>query len=119
MAKEQHFAKPTTGVKMPGGAGLFEEEKAITEQMQGDQASAYRIWRDIPAPPDLGRYGAAPYDHAHVLLTSDGEDQHAAKWQITRRILKGKWEPFGFWAARDSGGRAVGFEPLGWRELVE
>lgn len=112
MAKEQHFAKPTTGVKMPGGAGLFEEERA--------QEKPPSVWLDVPPPPsDPGRYGAAPYDHAHVLLTSDGEDQHAAKWQITRRIIKGKWEPFGFWAARDSGGRAVGFEPLGWRELVE
>jgi hypothetical protein len=106
MAKE--FARPTTGVKTPEAVNLF-----------GDEPPPSSSFRDFPDPPPVARYGAAPYDHAYVMLTSDGEDSHVAKWQITRRIIKGRWEPYGYWAGRNAGGKAIGFEPLGWKELVE
>lgn len=109
MAKEQQFAKPTTGVKMPDPSNLFSDAAVVPAE----------AFHDMPEPPPVARYGAAPYDHAYVMLTSDGEDSHVAKWQITRRILKGRWEPYGYWAGRNAGGKTVGFEPLGWRELSE
>jgi hypothetical protein len=112
MAKGQEFARPTTGVKTPESVNLFEDA-------EGNAPSASPAFRDIPPPPALARYGEAPYDHAYVQLTSDGETFAIAKWQITRKITKGRWEPWGYWAARDMGGKPVDFEPLGWRELVE
>jgi hypothetical protein len=112
MAKGQEFARPTTGAKMPESVNLFEDA-------QVGESLAAPAFRDIPPPSALARYGEAPYDHAYVQLTPDGEVSVVAKWQITRRIIKGRWEPWGYWAARDMGGKPITFEPLGWRELSE
>ena len=75
-------------------------------------------WIDLPPAPTGGRYGEFPYNHAPVLLTPDGGQGVVAQWQTTRR-WKGRWEPTGFWAERNTGGKEIKFEPLGYRRIQE
>jgi hypothetical protein len=101
-----------TGVKMPQEAAAI-EARLIPPEPKAPE------WMDLPPPPPPGKYGnAIPYNHAPVLLTPDGEAAVIAQWQVSRKFDRG-WKPFGFWAARNMGGKAVPFEPLGWKELRE
>lgn len=111
MAKQHEFTRPqTAGVQMPPETeSLFDEP--VKETKPPD-------WLDFPAPPEnVARYGEQPYDHAPVLLTPDGALAVEAQWQVSRRVTRARWEAFGFWAARGTGGRAIDFEPIGWREV--
>ena len=113
MAKQPEFARPTTGVKMPD-SGLFDDPSPAPEPIKKVE------WKALPAPPPPGRYGGtSPYNHAPVLVTPDGERAVVAQWQTTRKMLRGVWTPIGFFAGRNTGGRPVGFEPVGWREYSE
>ncbi len=107
----QEFTKPqSVGVRMPETppvGGLFDEEPKKSE------------WLDLPATPVPGKYGAFPYNHAPVLLTPDGEIGVVAQWQTSRRVTRARWEHYGFWADRNRGGKPVGFEPLGYKEIKE
>ena len=83
------------------------------------QAPSPDGFESFPPEPMSGRYGAPPYDHAPVQLTADGAGWAVAQWQISRRWGGNKrWEPYGFWALRSSGGKPVPFTPIGWRRFV-
>lgn len=79
-------------------------------------------FKPFPTEPFPGRYGEPPYDHAPVQLTPDGERFMVAQWQVSRRWSGAKpgvaprWESYGFWAIRATGGRPITFTPTGWRE---
>lgn len=116
MAKPEFKSVETRVEQPPDPASLFGEAPPDIVLPQREP------WFDIPDPPPAGRYGAAfPYNHAPVLLCRAVEDRDGvvAQWQITRRLLGGRWQPHGFWAARNGGGRQIDFEPRGWRELRE
>ena len=110
-APHEHAQPQNVAFKAAAPDPLFEEP-----------APAPKVdWLDMPEPPEPGKYGAYPYDHQYVLLTSDGVSQTEAQWRTTREIDRklGRWVMVGFWTARNSGGRRIGFEPLGYRRIEE
>lgn len=112
MAKNQPEFRAPQGVHVqtPSGDSLF-----------GAETAAKSTWLDLPERPTPGRYGELPYNAAPVLLTPDGERQIVAQWRTSRELDRNalRWVMVGFWTERNSGGRRIEFEPLGWREYVE
>ena len=121
-SRDYKFAAPDEGVKMPQSEddALF-GDNSPAEAPPAEPEDPMRNWHAMPEPPEVGgRYGAPPYDHALVLLTLDGEQSVVAQWQASWRWAgtgAGKrWEAYGFWAQRNTGGKPVAFVPKGWRE---
>jgi hypothetical protein len=122
---------------IPSSGGLFDEAQPIQEaqtdratgvespktepvsetQAEPDRAAG-ETWKMFPPEPVASRYGEYPYDHSPVVVVSDNGDAVVAQWQISRRWNR-RWEPYGFWAGRNTGGRPIGFGPVGYRELRE
>jgi hypothetical protein len=109
MARAQHEHAQPANVALKAGENLFDDAPPKVE------------WRDMPAPPEPGRYGEAPYDHALVAVTPDGVAETIVQWRTTRAFSREtlRFEPVGFFTERNSGGRRIGFEPLGWRRYEE
>jgi len=123
--REPEFARPTTGVKMPPEDDtLFGDEPTAEPEVAPPTAAPetdpLADWRVMPAEPAGGHYGVPPYDHGLVRLTLDGEQSVVAQWQTSRRWAgtgsSKRWEAYGFWAQRNTGGKPVAFVPKGWRE---
>src|ERR1700691_3277127 len=118
MAKTEFKTPQDVHVKLPSG-GLFDEtapDAPLAPEMK---------WFDLPPTPPPGKYDVFPYDSAPVFLGQLLENNNIvsveAQWRTTRQWDKIKmgWMPVGFWARRNSGGRRIDFEPLGYRELDE
>jgi hypothetical protein len=118
MAKTEFKTPQDVHVKLPSG-GLFDEIAPIYATVTEMK------WLDLPSTPPPGKYGPFPYDSAPVFLGQLLENNNIvsveAQWRTTREWDKVKmgWMPTGFWTRRNSGGRRIDFEPLGYRELVE
>lgn len=109
MARAQHEHAQLANVALRAGDNLF------------DDSSTRPNWLDLPDPPESGKYGGYPYDHAYVRLTPDGSAEIVAQWRTTREFDRGtiKWTHVGFWTERNTGGRRISFEPLGYRRFEE
>jgi hypothetical protein len=108
MARAQHEPVQPPGVALRPGDNLFDEPAKVD-------------WADMPEPPEPGKYGAYPYDHQYIRLTPDGSAEIVAQWRTTREFTRTtlNWDPVGFWTERNSGGRRIAFEPLGFRRFEE